>query len=201
MEERKIKLSIYLPLYNLEDLVIRALESIPVRNDIEVIVVDDCSTDGSLNRVIEFCKKSDLDIRVFHHKQNKGASIATNTALDHCKGEYIFGFDPDDYLYTDEFIKAMDYLDDTDLVYINARENNGDILTTDDFNHNHCASWFKFIRREYLGNLRRVVNAYGGDYEMNLELIRKPHSSVQTNLIAYHYNYPREGSIIWNLTH
>lgn len=200
-EKRKIKLSIYLPLYNLEELVKRALESIPVRDDIEVIVVDDCSTDDSLKSVLDFASTSQLDIRIFHHKMNKGASVATNTALEKCKGEYIFGFDPDDYLYTDEFIKALDFLDGTDIVYIHAQTNDGTILTTDDHNYNHCASWFKFIRREFLGNERRVFNAYGGDYEMNLALVSRNHTSRHTNLVAYHYNFPREGSVIWNLTH
>lgn len=195
------KVSIYLCLYNLEDFVERALESIPKRDDIEVIVVDDCSTDSSLDKVLSFWEKTDLNMQVIHHRVNKGISVATNTALDRCKGEYIFGFDPDDYLYTEEFEKAMEFLDGTDIVYINARINSGQILLTDDTNHNHCASWFKFIRREYLGDLRRVYNSYGGDYEMNMELVSKRHTSVHTHLTAYHYNYPREGSIIWSLTH
>ena len=200
-ERKKPKVSIVIALFNLEDLVLRALESIPKRDDIEIIVVDDCSTDNSLNVVLKFWADTDANMKVIRHKVNKGNGVAFNTAIDFCEGDYIYVFDPDDYLYTDEWEKALGYLDGTDIVYVDADINDGTVLTTDDGNHNRCAFWFKFIRREYLGAEKRVFNAYGGDYEMNIKLVSRPHTSKQTGLLVYHYNYPREGSVIWNLTH
>lgn len=202
-EKRKPKVSVLIPCYNLGSLITRCLESIPVRDDIEVILVNDCSTDNTLDLILDFWNRSDLNMRVKSHKVNKGVSVVMNTLFDSAEGEYVYQLDGDDYLYTEEWEKAFEYLDGTDMVYVNAKMNDGTILNKmDEFTHPYwCAGWFKFIRREYLGDERRVFNAYGGDYEMNCFLVNKAHSAVFTGLLAYHYNYPREGSIIWNLTH
>lgn len=196
------KVSILIPCYNLGSLITRCLESIPVRDDIEVIIVDDCSKDNTLDLILNFWNKSDLNLKVMRHKTNKGVSVVMNTLYDLAKGEYVYQIDGDDYLYK-KWEDALEYLNGADMVYVNAQTNDGSILrkVDEDSNPYWCAGWFKFIRREFLGNERRVFNAYGGDYEMNLSLLKKPHVSVFTDILAYHYDYPREGSIIWNLTH
>lgn len=198
-DQRKPKVSVLIPCYNLGSLITRCLESIPVRDDIEVIVVDDCSTDNTLDLVLDFWNKSDLNMRVKRHKVNKGASVVMNTLFDSAEGEYVYQMDGDDYLYTEEWEKAFKYLDGTDLVYVNARINDGTLYKPTEENHNFCAGWFHFIRREYLGDLRRVKNAYGGDLEMHMALISRPHTKHYTDLCAYHYNFPRRGSITWDL--
>ena len=187
--------------YNQKELIKRCLNSIPVRKDIEVVIVDDCSTDGTLDSIQDFMENTDLEVKLILHTENLGGGEAYNTCMDNCSGEYIYQIDNDDYLLTGNFERAMDELDGTDIVYIKAQSNDGTILETGDDNHNLCAGWFKFIRREYLGGIRRPNNKHGGDYEMNLQLIKKPHTSKKLDLICYHYNYPREGSMIWNLTH
>jgi len=196
-----MKLSIMVAAYNQEELIKRCLNSIPVRDDIEVVIVDDFSTDSTLDSIQSFIEQTDLKVNLILHTENLGGAEAYNTCMDNCTGEYIYQIDNDDYLLTGNFERAMDELDGTDIVYIKAQSNDGTVLETGDDNHNLCAGWFKFIRREYLGNIRRPNNSHGGDYEMNLELIKKPHTSKKLDLICYHYNYPREGSMIWNLTH
>lgn len=196
------KVTVYIPAYNQEELIKRALESIPKREDIEILVIDDCSTDGTYNSVKEYIKLNPgMNVRLFKNEKNMGVSVTNNTAYNFAHGEYVYELDSDDYLHTCNFIKAMEYLDGTDLVYVCAEENSGLILTPREENHNLCAGWFKFIRRGFLGRMRRVVNDYGGDYEMNLEMIEKPHTKRYTDIVANHYNYPREGSVIWNLEH
>ena len=49
-----MKLSVIIPVYNQQDLVIRALESIPAREDIEIIVIDDYSTDNTWNNLLDY---------------------------------------------------------------------------------------------------------------------------------------------------
>lgn len=201
VQKRNPKVTICIPAYNQEILTRKALESIPERDDIEVIVVDDNSTDSTLQTVLSFWQGTSLDMRVVHRIENGGISNAYNRAYDMAQGEYIYQLDCDDYLFTDRFERAMEQLDGTDIVYVAAETNDGTILMPSEGNHNLCAGWFKFIRRDFMKDIRRPINAYGGDYEMNLEMISRPHSSKYTELCVYHYNYPREGSVIWELTH
>ena len=195
------KLSIYIPCYNDGEFLLRALNSIPVREDIEVIVVDDGSTDNSLQVAREFKKTTKLKMRIIACDENQGISYANNIGIDSCKGEYFYLIDADDYLYTDEFNKAIDELDGTDIIYINAITNENAVLKPNEKNHNLCAGWFKFIKTDFMEGYRRKINCYGGDYEMWLALITKPHTSKYTDLLVYHYNYPRVGSVTWKREH
>ena len=196
-----MKLSIYIPCFNDGEFLFRALDSIPVRDDIEVILVDDGSTDNSLNIAKEFKSHTKLKMRIIACDENQGISYANNIGIDSCKGEYFYLIDADDYLYTEEFNKAIDQLDGTDIVYIKAITNENAILKPNENNHNLCAGWFKFIRTEFMEGIRRKINCYGGDYEMWLELITKPHTSKYTDYLVYHYNYPRVGSVTWKREH
>ncbi len=196
-----MKLSIYIPCFNDGEFLFRALDSIPVRDDIEVILVDDGSTDNSLNIAKEFKSHTKLKMRIISCDENQGISYANNIGIDSCKGEYFYLIDADDYLYTQEFEKVLDELDGTDIVYIHAITNENAILKPNENNHNLCAGWFKFIRTEFMQGIRRKVNCYGGDYEMWLELITKPHTSKYTDYLVYHYNYPRVGSVTWKREH
>lgn len=194
-------ISIYIPCYNDGEFILRALKSIPVRDDIEVILVDDGSTDNSLQIMREFKSQSKLKVRIIACDENQGISYANNIGIDSCKGEYFYLIDADDYLYTEEFNKALNELDGTDIIYVNAITNENAVLKPNENNHNLCAGWFKFIRTEFMQGIRRKINCYGGDYDMWLELINKPHTSKYTNLLVYHYNYPRIGSVTWKREH
>lgn len=196
-----MRLSIYIPCYNEEKWVRRCLESIPVRDDIEIITVDDGSTDDTLRIVREFKSKTPMEMRIIACDENQGISYANNIGIDSCNGEYFYLIDADDYLYTEEFEKAINELDGTDIVYVNAISNEDCLMKPSEDNHNLCAGWFKFIRTEFINGIRRKINCYGGDYDMWLELITKPHTSKYTDLLVYHYNYPREGSVTWKREH
>lgn len=196
------KLSIYIPAYNEEKWITRALDSIPTRDDIEVIVVIDGSTDNTLELVREYKAKGRLDMRIIACDENQGISYANNIGIDSCKGEYFYLIDADDYLYTEEFEKAMNELDGTDVIYVKARQNNGSIMCPSEDNHNLCAGWFKIIKSEFIHKgIRRAINCYGGDWEMWLEILNRPHTFKYTNYVCYHYNYPRENSVTWLREH
>jgi len=196
-----MKLSIYIPCYNDGEYLLRALNSIPVRDDIEVIFVDDGSKDDSLKIAKDFKFHTKLKMRIIACDENQGISYANNIGIDSCKGEYFYLIDADDYLYTEEFNKAIEELDGTDIVYVNAISNENYVMKPSEKNHNLCAGWFKFIRTEFINGIRRKINCYGGDYDMWLELITKPHTCKHTDLLVYHYNYPREGSVTWKREH
>lgn len=103
---RVAKISIIIPVYNVERYLKRCIDSIQNQTfaDIEILLIDDGSTDSSL----DICKKiakSDERIKVFH-KKNGGLSDARNYGLDHATSNLIMFVDPDDWLEVD----AIDYL-------------------------------------------------------------------------------------------
>ncbi len=92
------KLSVIVPVYNVEKYLIECMQSLQTQtlSDIEIICVNDCSTDGSGRLLDEFAKR-DERIRVIHLEQNGGVSVARNTGLDMVTSEYIMFCDPDDF--------------------------------------------------------------------------------------------------------
>lgn len=92
------KLSILIPAYNVERWLPRCLNSIlsQVKDDIEIVIVDDGSTDTTLPCANEFAEKWN-DIRVFS-KHNEGVGAARNYLLDKACGEFIWFVDSDDYI-------------------------------------------------------------------------------------------------------
>ena len=100
------KVSIIIPVYNVENYIEECLNSIKNQSykNIEIILIDDGSTDQS-GYICEKFKKEDNRIIVFH-QSNSGVSTARNKGLELAKGDYIMFVDPDDYLNRD-FIKIM----------------------------------------------------------------------------------------------
>lgn len=99
-------ISIIVPVYNAETYLEAALESVQKQSytNIEVILVDDGSTDSSAAICESFCVKDDR-FRVIHQK-NSGPSAARNRGVDESKGDYITFFDNDDLLHKD-FVKNL----------------------------------------------------------------------------------------------
>lgn len=104
----EVKISVIVPVYNTEEYLPRCLDSIigQTFDNIEVIVVDDGSTDNSYSVCREYAGR-DTRIRLFH-KKNGGASSARNLALDKVQGEYIVFVDSDDYILKDALQTAYD---------------------------------------------------------------------------------------------
>ena len=92
------KLSILIPAYNVEQWLSRCLSSILAQNteDVEIIIVDDGSTDNTLQCAKKFSAKWN-NIKVFS-KNNEGVGAARNFLLDKAQGEYIWFVDSDDYI-------------------------------------------------------------------------------------------------------
>lgn len=94
-------ISIIVPVYNVEDYVLRCLDSLINQSyeQIEIILVDDGSTDKS-GKICDEFKKRDERIRVFH-KKNGGLSSARNYGIKKAKGDKIAFVDSDDYVKKD----------------------------------------------------------------------------------------------------
>ena len=180
----KIKLTVALPVYNQEKLIIKALDSIPNRDDIEIIVCDDGSTDLTYQKTDEYKRSNNKNIILFDNKENKGVAYTVNRLYDKAKGEYIVLLGSDDYFYTEEFEKAIELLDGTDLVYFNLQINDGTIFRlNEETKHNYCGST-KFIKRDFLGNTRNPEVKAREDWFFYKELLKKNPTEKFTDLMA-----------------
>ena len=97
-----IKVSVLIPAYNVERYIDQCLESVmhQTLREIEIIVVDDCSTDATLAH-IEAAAKKDSRIRVIRHEKNRKPLQSRKTAVLASRGEYVMFLDSDDYLSLD----------------------------------------------------------------------------------------------------
>lgn len=191
-----MKVSVVIPVYNQESLIERAIRSIPLRDDIEIIVVDDGSTDDTWNKLVTIgIELNDPNFIVLHNRKNMGVGYTVNRGLDIADGEYIVLLGSDDYFYTDEFLMAMEQLDGTDLVYFDLKVNDGSIFKlTEESKRNLCGST-KFMRKEFVGDTRNPDIRQGEDWFFYEELLKKNPTERFTNLLVKHYNFPRKGSL------
>lgn len=125
-----VEISVIVPVYNCEMYLEECIEGIINQSfrDIEIICVDDGSTDNSLDMLKGFARKDDR-IQVYS-QENLGAGVARNFAVSKSSGRYLFFMDSDDILYTNAlervqrscenakadllFFKAVNYLEDSD---------------------------------------------------------------------------------------
>lgn len=93
-------ISVIIPIYNVERHVFECLNSVLTQSykDLEVICVDDCGNDASMDIVSSVARK-DMRMRILRHSHNKGLGPARNTGLEHAKGKYVFFLDSDDFLH------------------------------------------------------------------------------------------------------
>lgn len=193
------KVSIIIPVYNQEELVLRTLDSIPRMGEIEIIVIDDCSTDKTLENLKEYAKlNSTQNIKVLHNEKNRGVGYTVNRGYDEATGEYMVLIGSDDYFYTETFRDVMQSeLDGTDLVYFDLRLNDGYIWNVDEkMKTQYCGST-KFMRREFVGDTRNPEMRAREDYYFYQELLKKNPTEKFTHKVVKHYNFPREGSLTW----
>ena len=97
MNENNIFFSVIVPVYNVEKYIEKCIESIFNNqiNDVEIIIVNDGSTDNSRNIINKYAERDNI---VIIDQENAGLSAARNSGLKIAKGEYILFLDSDDYL-------------------------------------------------------------------------------------------------------
>ena len=119
--EKKAKVSVLVPFYNVEKYVGRCVESLfsQTYSNIEYVFVNDCTPDNSMDIINEYIDKFDVRNKcvIINHEVNKGISASRNDCLDNATGDYILFIDSDDYIDKDM----------VELLVKAAIENNADI--------------------------------------------------------------------------
>lgn len=116
------KISIIAAIYNKEKYLLRFIRSIQSQNfeNIEIILIDDCSTDNSI-KIIEDMQTMDKRIILIKHSEKKGTLISRNDGIIKAKGEYLIIPDPDDIFLNDILNRT----------YKKGKEHNYDIIRFD----------------------------------------------------------------------
>ena len=216
------KLSIIIPVYNVEKYLPKCLGSILKQpfKDLEVICVNDGSTDDSLE-VLQKIKKND-DRVVIIDKKNEGSGIARNIGLSTAQGEYVYFIDSDDWLEDDVLAKIIVKADElqTDILvfgglsYYNGKGQNGaysknklpkkyfgKVVSAKDIKKDifkfPSTAWTKLYRRSFLiKNEIKFQNIRAGQDQLPFF-----HSMITADRIAilpeniYCYQKNREGSV------
>lgn len=195
-----IRLSVLIPCWNQEELVIRALDSIPRRNDIEVLAYDDGSTDDTYKNLLKYQNEHpELNLKVKSNGKNKGCAYTCNRLLEDSTGEYFEYLGNDDYVLTDAFSGLMDRIGEADIICFNLRINNGDVWVLDENTKDvFVAQTIRFIRKSIADGIVFPENIVGAsDWYFNRDLMERNPTMIYTNVVAYHYNHPRVGSLCW----
>ena len=194
--EKKPKVTVAIPVYNVEKYIGDCIDSIPARKDLEVIVIDDCCTDSTQSIVADKIKRFNK-FGVFKMEKNSGVAVCRNILLDLASGDYIFFLDGDDKIIPEEFNKVMDeVLTDQNILIPKYIRNDG-------FSENPktilrgC-----FVKRSYIGDLKHDVTRRcfeDTDFKKRLKASKGGKLDEQfCSNVVYHYNIPRVGSLTWN---
>lgn len=151
----KIKLSVIIPIYNVEKYLEACLNSIvnQTLKEIEVICVNDGSTDSSNEIINKYATKYN-NIKVINHEKNFGQSIARNNGFEAATGKYIYFLDSDDYLND---LNALEILfNNCEINELDIALFDSDIIYEDNYNgyENDIKEYFKYANqcnKKYLG--------------------------------------------------
>lgn len=120
MQNYDVKVSVVIPVYNVEEYLAECLDSVihQTLQEIEVICVNDASTDNSM-KILESYKRIDHRIKVYANKVNYGLAYTRNKGMQKAEGKYIYALDSDDKIKLDALQK----------LYETAEENGSDVIT------------------------------------------------------------------------
>lgn len=208
------KISIIMPVYNVEKYIRRCLDSIISQTftDWECICIDDGTPDSSGKICDEYAQKDSRFVVI--HKENGGVSSARNAGLDVAKGEWICFCDSDDWVEKDYISSWYDFVKDSsyDIVVANVIDEYSDksvpvVEKLEEIPHLNIP---KFFTQEYRGglwvtfvknNLLKQNNIkfgkeifFGEDFLFKIECLSVAKKVFYVNKFTYHYNKFNENS-------
>lgn len=213
-----MKVSVVVPVYKVEKYIRRCIESIQQQtlNDIEIIVVNDCTPDNSM-AIVEELAKNDGRIRIFNYGKNRGPMCARETGYMAATGDYITFCDSDDYLPEDSLevlyneaikteadivsgnfiyitIDGKEILKRNRLPYGNASEDIYRALLRKDIQHTLCGKLFKAsLLKDY--NYKTYEHATNGeDGCLFYQVVQHVDKMAQIERSVYYYAQNIESS-------
>lgn len=210
------KISVIIPVYNVEKFLSRCLDSVLAQTfeDFEVVCINDGSTDRS-GEILKEYAKIDGRIRVYRQK-NRGLSVARNNGLNYSNGEYIYFLDSDDtihpqcleiiYFFSTKYdaelvqFRQMDYsikngldsnpfVKNIDIKSIKIYETNKPVfLGTHKGEYKiEFTATSKLYKRSLLDNVDFIPNIHFEDYPHTLAVLAKNPKTIVLNAVLYYY--------------
>lgn len=220
-----MKVTIAIAVYNVELYVEKSVASALNQDfdDYEVLVVDDCGSDCTIEKVEKLMKSSPKGyiVSIIHHEQNKGTGAVRNTCIEKARGEYILFMDGDDYL-SPESVKLLyeaSKINDADIVMGNHQRvySDGKIESTSNYkagmstakyaitswmsnnntNYYPVATWNKLFKTSFLrtNNIKCVSWHRQEDIFFSLQTLLVAKTIVTIPEITYYW-LQRDGSCI-----
>lgn len=178
-----IKISVIIPIYNVAPYLDATFQSVINQSlkDIEIIAVNDGSTDDS-ESIIQKYKQQDPRI-ISLYQENQGQSVARNTALQHATGQYIYMMDSDDLLANPDALQ---------ICYDYAEKNKADFIFFDgeSFSDGEALRYSWNTKRTHLVEENKQ---YDGEFLLNLMLDTQKHNCVVWLLLINHEYLDRIG--------
>lgn len=167
-----MKVSVIVPVYNTEKYLRRCLDSLVNQTieDIEIIVINDCSPDNSKEILKEYEKKYKDKVKVFHNKTNKGIGYNRNYGIKKATGEYIGFVDSDDWVNETMY----------DKLYKKAKEDNLDLV---------LCNFHKMLEKE--NDLEEIASSEIS-YFKNTNLKQTPNLLLDVELAPWNKLYKKE---------
>ncbi len=207
--------SVVIPLYNERDTIDRVIEAVLNQPSVlEVVVVDDCSRDGSAERVQEIAA-CDNRVRVFRHEFNRGKGAALRTGIRECRGDYVLiqdadlEYDPAEYsallrplwsgkadaVFGSRFIGSHEHR----VLYFWHSVGNG-LLTllsnmATNLNLTDMEACYKVFPRELIQGIHLVEDRFGFEPEVTAKIARAG-ARIYEVAISYHGRTYAEGKKI-----
>lgn len=206
------KVSIIVPVFNTENYIEQCLDSLVNQtfNDIEIIIINDCSTDNSENIVKNYLNKYSNKIKYFSNEKNFGISYCRNYGVSLATGDYIMFVDSDDYIDSNLLLNLEEYLNKNidlikyKLVIKNIENNNlthingpifnvlsgenafNSLIYKDTLLESPCLYLF---RRDFIleNNFKFTVDTYHEDFGLIPLIILKASSVISTEIYGYYY--------------
>ena len=203
------KFSIVIPNYNKEKYIRRCLNSIFTQSikkqNYEVIVIDDGSTDSSVDIIREY------DVKLLNSNR-LGAGGARNKGINIAKGKYIILLDSDDYLYKNDVLEKLDReITNQDIIFVKYKqilgqeekvieENKENTLEEQIYKSNCFCCTLKCFKRELAEGIRYKEKSYHEDISFTMELMCKAKTLLYFDEILYVYYKEENASTIDHYT-
>lgn len=220
-----MKLSIVIPVYNVNKYIERCVRSLFEQSleDVEYIFVDDCTPDNSiqiLEEILMCYPNRRAQVKIIHHDCNLGLTSARNTGLKYATGRYIAHCDSDDWVDLEMYEKLIEEAENSnsDIVYCDIMMHYAGSIT-EVYSAASCAEDKTELMRNYISSVwTSVVNmvvrkdlydrhtlkspshiSYCEDYWLSVRLFHFANKISKVSRPFYNYNRTNETSILHRL--